>query len=307
MEHKTVNLIAADQGELLYLIDLPQEMPGFKRFLAAWLLVTPTTTYLVDPGPMASIPHLVQALEELGVQRLDYVLLTHVHLDHAGGTGRLLEHFPEAKVFAHPRGRPHLVAPQALWEASLKVMEELAPYYGRPRPLPQAHLVESVPYVEVIETPGHASHHVCYRHRNILFVGEAAGVHRNVDGLYLRPATPPRFFFEEAVASLDKLLHLNLEGTLLCHGHYGANTKAREILTLHRAQLFLWREVAADLLGRAVDERAWFDLVRTTLLQRDPLLVRFPALPPDIKKREEYFLNNSLEGFRGDLLSASHS
>jgi glyoxylase-like metal-dependent hydrolase (beta-lactamase superfamily II) len=297
-----VALVHQEDGDELYLIHLPQDLPGFDRFLGAWLLVTSAAAYLVDPGPGVSVPRLIANLEALGVRRLDYVLLTHIHLDHAGGTARLLERYSEAKVFAHPRGRPHLLAPEALWKGSQKVMGEMAHYYGPPLPLSPENLAEEVSDVEVIETPGHAPHHVCYRRGKILFAGEAAGVYREAGGLYLRPATPPRFFFDLAVESLDRLLSLDLENALICHGHYGANWGAAEIIRLHRSQLFLWREVAAEALSREPEEKAWYEFTRTALLARDPLLARFSFLSPEVQRREEYFLDNSLEGFRGDLL-----
>lgn len=282
----------------LYLIDLPQEMPGFRNFIAAWLLVTPASNYLVDPGPAASISLLLQALEKTATKRLDYILLTHLHLDHAGGTGHLLEHFPQAKVLAHPRGRRHLLDPSALWQGSLEVLGEIGRNYGEMRPVPETNLVEVAPGVEVIATPGHAPHHLSFLYGDILWAGETAGVYQNAGGLYLRPATPPRFFFDVAVASVDRLLGLPLEGKTFCHGHYGAHDHASEILTLHRQQLFLWKKVITGIMANHphAGEAEMLSLARQELLQRDPLLVHFADLPPDIQQREEYFILNSLKG-----------
>jgi glyoxylase-like metal-dependent hydrolase (beta-lactamase superfamily II) len=307
MSQSNFTLVREDRGDALYLIDLPHLMAGFNPFLAAWLLVTPRATYLVDPGPPVTVPHLLDALEGLGIEHLDYILLTHIHLDHAGATARVLDRYPRARVFAHPRGRHHLVAPAALWQASQDVMGRLAAYYGPPPPVPPERLADEAPGVEVIETPGHAAHHLCFLRGKILFVGEAAGVYQPVEGFYLRPATPRRFFPGPALASLDRLLELDLDGILLCHGHYGPNPRARETLDRHRAQLRLWAEVAADCLTRAEDEKAWYDTARSILLERDPLLACFPLLPPDVRRREQYFLDNSLEGFRDYLLHPSEA
>lgn len=305
---KAVRVIGQER-EALYLIDLPQEMPGFRNFIAAWLLVTLKYNYLVDPGPAATIPQLCHALEELSVHHLDYILLTHLHIDHAGGTGELLERFPQAKVLAHPRGRQYLVHPVELWKGSVKVLGEIALKYGEMQPVPEASLLEKAPGVEVIETPGHAFHHLSFLFKNILFAGETAGVYQKTDGAYLRPATPPRFFFEVAVNSLDKLLSLDLGNKLICHGHYGFNTAARELLISHRRQLFLWRDVVARTVARcpgAHEEEllcsAWEELRR-----RDPLLASFTSLPPDIQQREEYFILNSLKGFLQSLADTRDS
>ncbi|MGB9887786.1 MAG: MBL fold metallo-hydrolase [Moorellales bacterium] len=303
MSPGSATLVIEDRQDRLYLIDLPHLMAGFNPFLAAWLLLTPEANYLVDPGPPVHAPHLLRALEDLGLERLDYILLTHIHLDHAGATARVLERFPQARVFAHSLGRPHLTSPRALWEASQDVMGQLATYYGPPPPVPASSLAETVPGIEVIETPGHAPHHLCFRRGRVLFVGEAAGVYQALNGFYLRPATPRRFFFEIAIGSLDKLLALELEGVMLCHGHYGPNPRARKTLSLHRDQLYLWREVAADYLPRVGDEKTWYETTRAELLKRDPLLQNYFKLPPDVQRREQYFLDNSLEGYREYLLS----
>ena len=95
-------------------------------------------TLLVDPGPASTIPYLVERLDELGIRTIDYILLTHIHLDHAGGTGQLLRHFPGAKVNCHPKGIPHMVAPQKLWEESIKVLGKVAEAYGEMAPVPES-------------------------------------------------------------------------------------------------------------------------------------------------------------------------
>ncbi|OPZ55723.1 MAG: Alginate biosynthesis sensor protein KinB [Synergistetes bacterium ADurb.Bin520] len=106
----------------LYLIDIDQALEGFRKFISAWLYRVNGATILVDPGPASTIPCLVERLKGAGVERIDHVLLTHIHLDHAGGTGHLMQHFPGARVNCHPKGIPHLAAPQKLWEESKKVL-----------------------------------------------------------------------------------------------------------------------------------------------------------------------------------------
>ncbi|WP_235606728.1 MBL fold metallo-hydrolase [Syntrophotalea acetylenivorans] len=91
--------------ENLVCIDLDQPgLEGFRQFISAWLYREEQFTLLVDPGPLSTIPHLVSELRRHKVERLDYVLLTHIHIDHAGGTGALLREFPEARVVCHPGG-----------------------------------------------------------------------------------------------------------------------------------------------------------------------------------------------------------
>ena len=95
----------------LHLIDLDQPLPGQRRFISCWARLEGPVTYVVDPGPPRSAGELVATLRARGLRRLDYVLLTHVHLDHAGGVAQLCTAWPGAKVVCHPAGRPHLVEP----------------------------------------------------------------------------------------------------------------------------------------------------------------------------------------------------
>ncbi len=83
----------------LYLLPLDQEITGFQSFVAAWLFKGENVTFLVDVGPAATVPDLVRGLEELSVKRLDCILLTHIHIDHAGGVGDILDRYPDTPLF----------------------------------------------------------------------------------------------------------------------------------------------------------------------------------------------------------------
>ena len=115
----------------LVCIDLDQpQLEGFRQFISSWLCVTDRCTVVVDPGPLSTIPHLAAELRRHGVDHIDYILLTHIHIDHAGGTGALLREFPGALVICHPEGIRHMIAPEKLWEGSQKVLGQLAEVYG---------------------------------------------------------------------------------------------------------------------------------------------------------------------------------
>ena len=98
----------------LFLIDLPQKLEGFHNFIGAWVYRDEDVCFLVDPGPAASINALEEALRALEVTHLDFILLTHIHIDHAGGTGKILARFPGARVICHPAGIKHMVNPAKL-------------------------------------------------------------------------------------------------------------------------------------------------------------------------------------------------
>jgi glyoxylase-like metal-dependent hydrolase (beta-lactamase superfamily II) len=126
--------------EDIYLIELPQLRKGYASFIGSWVLQRDATTILVDPGPSSTIPLLLQGLEALKIEALNTILLTHIHIDHAGGTGLLLEHYPEATVICHPKGIDHLITPEKLWKNTKKVLGDLATMYGPISPIPASRI-----------------------------------------------------------------------------------------------------------------------------------------------------------------------
>lgn len=275
-------------------LDLPSQ-PGFRKFISSWLYCNAGLTFLVDPGPLSTIPHLLIELRRLGVERLDYILLTHIHIDHAGGAGALLAAFPQAQVICHPEGIRHLVAPEKLWQGTLKVLGPLAAAYGEIVAVPEERIAfrEEVGNCRVWMTPGHAQHHLSFQFGDLLFAGEVAGVHYPLaSGIFMRPATPPRFILAVAQESLAKMIALNPQR--LVFAHYGLVEEAGKYLRIARAQLDLWVRGVAATAEVAAEEReaaiiAW-------LLANDDYYRNVGLLPEDIRARERYFLGNSLRG-----------
>lgn len=291
----------------LYLISLNQKMAGFRHFISSWLYLGEQANFLVDPGPKYSIEVLINVLEEIGVRKIDYVLLTHIHIDHAGGTGRLLELFPEAKVVCHPRGLEHLVDPARLWQGSLKVLGEMAESYGEIIPIPQEKFLfqERLPLADgqilVVETPGHAVHHLCFYYKKYLFAGEVAGVSLVLPGrIYARPATPPRFRLEKSLASLDKAA--SLKPDIICFGHYGWRKDAGEAMKTAREQLVLWTETVKEQFGKGEDNLD--NRIIKVLLENDPVFANYKYLDKEVQKREDYFVLNAIKGMKEYVESA---
>jgi glyoxylase-like metal-dependent hydrolase (beta-lactamase superfamily II) len=190
----------------------------------------------VDVGPNSSVPYLLAALDELGIARaaVDYLLLTHVHLDHAGGAGLLMRELPNARALLHPRGAPHMIDPTRLIAGSRAVYgERYDELYGELLPIPAERVTvvadgERVQLggrtLELIHVPGHALHHyavVDAAHRSI-FSGDTFGIsYRELDtaqGAFIIPTTPPtQFDPEQHLASVDRMLAYEPASVYLMH------------------------------------------------------------------------------------------
>ena len=203
---------------------------------AAHLIVDEGRAAFVDVGPNSAVPLLLGALAELGIAResVDYLLLTHVHLDHAGGAGLLMRELPRAHALLHPRGAPHMIDPSKLVAGSKVVYgAQFEPLYGELLPIPAERLRtvadgERVRLggrtLELIHVPGHALHHyavVDAAHRSI-FSGDTFGIsYRELDtaqGAFIIPTTPPtQFDPEQHLHSVDRMLAYQPQSIYLMH------------------------------------------------------------------------------------------
>jgi len=204
---------------------------------AAHLIVDSGRAAFVDVGTNDSVPYLLAALDEMGIapEAVDYVLLTHVHLDHAGGAGALMRALPNARALLHPRGAPHMIDPSRLIAGSKVVYGEarFAQLYGELVPIARERVRvvadgERVSLggrtLELIHTPGHAMHHyavVDLAHASI-FSGDTFGIsYRALDtprGNFITPSTvPTQFDPEQHLASIDRMLSYQPESVYLMH------------------------------------------------------------------------------------------
>lgn len=279
------------------LIEIAQDLPGFNRFIGAWICTSPLFL-LVDPGPAASAHRLIDSLKALGIDRIDYILVTHIHIDHSGALSQVLSRYPMAKVICHEKAIHLLTDPSKLWAGSLSVLGDTARMYGEPEPVPEDRLIPhthcTVSGLGIIDTPGHAAHHLSFIYEDCLFAGEAGGNYIALDtGSYLRPATPPRFFMEAFLSSLDKLI--SQETRILCYGHFGQSDNSKEMLLRFRRQLLRWKDIVLAESRKGEDSLA--SRCMASLLEKDPELVRFSDMSPDLQGRERFFLANSIRGF----------
>ncbi len=289
----------------LFLIPLTLPIRGFNQFISAWLH-RGNITCLIDVGPSATAMDLLRALQELNVAHLDYILLTHIHLDHAGAIGEIAASFPQAPIVCHQAAVAHLVEPSRLWHGTKKALGSMALSYGPIKPVAQNRLLEAKSFqsesIAPIITPGHAAHHVSYQTEQYLFAGETGGIYLSLpeNRFYLRPATPPKFFLEDALQSLDALIACCPQA--ICYGHFGIHQDAVKMLKIHRRQMQLWEKLIwAEM--RRVDPPDHMTACLKRLLKEDALMAAFDQLPPDIREREKFFLQNSIGGFLGYLES----
>jgi glyoxylase-like metal-dependent hydrolase (beta-lactamase superfamily II) len=215
--------IAQPQGNGVYLIDTLYLRPGLA---ASHLVVDDGRAAFVDTGAAPAAPRLLAALDELGIPRenVDYLFLTHVHLDHAGGAGQLIQALPHAKAVLHPRGAPHLIDPTKLVAGSIAVYGETLYHqlYGELIPIPTDRVVVTEDRqrlklgrrtFEFIDAPGHARHHHCpidLDHREV-YSGDNFGIcYRAFDtdrGPFMLPTTTPVQFEPDALhATIDRLM-----------------------------------------------------------------------------------------------------
>ncbi len=289
----------------LRLLNLQPPIPGYGKFIGAYLFCGEKNA-IIDVGPKAAIPNLLQALTELNLSpdEIDYILLTHIHIDHAGGAGTAIREMNKAKVLAHSRAVPHLVDPTVLWQNSLKTLGELAIKYGEVEPVPEHRIIAATDQMEldlgsgltleIYLTPGHANHHLSIfdRSSGVLIAGEAAGVCIEGD---VRPTTPPPFKLEETLASIDRLI--SLKPQKLCYGHFGCYDGGEERLKAYRQKLLDWHKT----VGAAVKAGKGPEDILTLLREKDNSLSYLDRLDKDEYAREFALLINTIKGLAGSV------
>lgn len=285
----------------LFLLDLDQDdFPGFRKFISTWIYHSNKLNFIVDPGPVNTINEVISALKELRIKRLDYILLTHIHLDHGGGSGYLLDFFPSAKVICHEKAVKHLVDPSKLNNGSLAVLGKLGETFGLMKPVSKDKIAAlkslDTPDGKIIitPTPGHAVHHQSFLFRELLFAGEALGTTVAIDsGYYQRLATPPPFKYEIFMNSIRVIEEMDPK--YLCMAHYGFRQDAKRLISGARSQLEFWMDYFSSGDGAEItDPQILFD----NLIKIDPALTDFFKLPGDICERERYFSKNSINGIK---------
>ena len=287
-------------GKNLYAIDL--ETDGLPNLICSYV-IKGKKTVLVESGPTSSIQNLLSGLNELNVNLPDvkYVAITHVHLDHGGGAGTLLKSLPNAKVIVHPKGMPHLINPENLWVSAKSVLGFIGDIFGKPDPVPPNRIIpitegafdlENGGKLSITATPGHASHNLSYHEsfNNGVFPGDAAGTFFAKYGLVV-PTTPPPFYLEVALASLDKLIKLN--PSVLYFSHFGKADNAVKRLQDYKLQLQLWANIAED----GVKKNQSFEEIQQRIINEDTVMTQLIDYIQNHRIYSTTVLHNCVLGF----------
>jgi glyoxylase-like metal-dependent hydrolase (beta-lactamase superfamily II) len=264
-------------------IDL--QFKGSPRVIATAVLTGPDGVTIIDPGPTSCLPTLEAGLQHRGLSLRDVraLLLTHIHLDHAGATGTILQRVPNIKVYVHERGAPHMIDPAKLLASATRLYgDQMDALWGEFLPVPSEHvtalkggerLAVAGTSLAVAYTPGHAKHHVSYfdEHEGVAFVGDTAGI-RVIGDYLIAPTPPPDIDIEVWEASLHLIEAWGPVSLFLTH--FGPVTPARAHLARFRITLRSQAEaVRASLQAGGSEEekiRSFVDHMRRDARQALP-------------------------------------
>lgn len=266
----------------IYTIDTGFVRP---RFDAAYLLVKNGRAAFIDCGTNYAVPRMLEALKGAGLAAtdVDWLILTHVHLDHAGGAGELMAHLPNARLAVHPRGARHMIDPSQLWAGASAVYGEdvMETTYGRLRPIaaervveaPDGHVVQLAgrPLL-CLDTPGHARHHLCvYDERaKVCFTGDTFGLSYRefdtADGAFILPTTSPVQFDPDALhASIRRLLALKPAAMYLTH--YDRVEQAAKLADDLHAQIDAMVSIAQSAQENSANAEQRHDAMKAALTE----------------------------------------
>lgn len=260
----------------VYLIDTMAL--GVRKFVAAYLLVDEKIA-LIDTGYASSLDVLLSDIRDVGLDpsMLDYVIVTHVHLDHAGATGLLIKTATNAKVFAHPKGVRHLIDPTRLISSVEEIYGQAAARFGKVEPIPPERIsgVEDCADISLgsmrlrfVYTQGHAPHHLCvYEETNsFLFTGDS------ISGTYLGfpvfvpPSVPPSFNLLGLIGDLKRLM--KLEPRLLMTPHFGIRQASKSVFEEEISLLNWWKDFISSERESGGDVKSITDAACKALVKR---------------------------------------
>lgn len=290
-------------AENIYMID--DQLFSNPEFGSVYL-INEEKKALIDTGPATSVSVVLDGIKRAGVRSedIDYIIVTHIHLDHAGGAGVIIKGMPHAQVIVHHRGARHLVNPARLVSSTIEVQgEEAMVKHGEVVPV-EAERVKPVYEGDVlklgekqdlrfIDAPGHAPHELCiYESRNSgLFVGDAAGMSVAENEILLLDTPPPSFDAELCINTLERLM--KLKATMIYFAHFGVSDKVQENLRLAIDKLQVWD----DMITEAVKEGGLEAAVERIMAQVGAELEPIRKVEPLYKYMTEVATPLSIAGY----------
>jgi len=284
-----------------------------QRFAACYLLACGGEAAVIETNTNNAVPNILEAVKQAGLtnEQVKYVILTHIHLDHAGGTGELMRHLPNAQLVLHGRGKRHMIDPTKLIESVKQVYgeEKYREYYGEIQPVEKARVTvaEDKQVITVggrelllLDAPGHAKHHIVIfeKETRSLFSGDAFGIAYPrffPDGsrLVFPSTSPTQFDPGAALETYQKIVDLEPERIL--HTHFGSN----ELVQESHEQLKEWVGFSKDLAHngweQGLREKELYEFIRDRIWARfEEAMVKARAESLSEEEREFLFLDADL-------------
>lgn len=231
---------------------------------------------IIETGTSLEVERILQAVRSFGLrpEDVDALLVSHIHLDHAGGAGFLLSSMPHAKVYVHERGYKHLVDPTKLLASAQAALGPEASFFGTMRPIPPDRLVSVHDGLTLdlgkhellfLDSPGHAPHELTIldRHTRCVYTGDAAGLYFPGDEILMPVAPAPAFDLEKNLQTFERLL--SLEPRALLFSHYGPHARPKEAIERMMVLYPAWSRIVKDKLATGGEDRVLREMYEMTV------------------------------------------
>ena len=241
-----------------------------KEFITIYILVDDKVT-LIETGPACSHDRLVEGIIEvgLGLSDIDFIVPTHIHLDHFGGGGHIMNVCKNAKAVVHPNAAFHISNIDKWWSGSLEFLGNVAKLYGKPLAIPESRVISADNGFELnlgnstlqaLHTPGHAPHHITWINDKIAFVGDSLGLWYPKIGKAF-PVTPGYYRHDLAIESINSMSNLDLDELFYTHfGHRSSEGAFQQTINEFKS----WMEIIEDGINKNLSSKEILDILFLT-------------------------------------------